>query len=275
MESSSQTYRDQTDPINEDKRGRVIPASSLRPLRLALDNARVEVPFSVRGDFLFVDRASTGAVMVKLNNSGEGAMPFQALDELADIPIDEVLITHAAQPGLVLNLWYGYRARFRANSQTITSIGSITNAVVVQGANGTIAVPTLALGSLPVSVRDVGFAYGASVQSILATAALTPIVLVAPGVNVNGMIVWEASHYVRTGTPGAKGSILAKASAPATVVDGDVIVGMHASMEIAAGVGAWAGQLRRPVFIAAGKGLYQIADTLDTVKLVNAVYTLL
>jgi hypothetical protein len=129
MESGDRTYRDQVDPTTADKRDRVIPASNLRRLPLDLSVAREQVPFKLRGDFLFADRRSTGMVDVRLNNTSEDPMPFAALDELADVPIEDVIITHAAQPGLVLNLWYGYRARFRANSQTITSIGSIVNPV--------------------------------------------------------------------------------------------------------------------------------------------------
>lgn len=126
---TDRTYREQTDPITSDKRDRIIPASSLRKKVLALDVARNAEHLVLHGDFLFADRNSTGQVDVQLNSTSEDAWPLTAQDGVRDIPIRDVFITHAAQAGKVLNLWYGYRARFLAGANSIASIGSILSPV--------------------------------------------------------------------------------------------------------------------------------------------------
>lgn len=124
-----QRYRDQVSPITADKRDRVIPASNLRKLVLALDNARDNAHYVVHGDFLFADRDSTGSISVRLNSTGEDAWPLTAQDGVEDVPLKEIFVSNDAQAGKVLNLWYGYRARMRAGANSIASIGSILNPV--------------------------------------------------------------------------------------------------------------------------------------------------
>jgi hypothetical protein len=124
-------FREQLEPITADKRGIVIPRSSLRRLRLPLDAARNEVPFKCEGDMLYADSDSTGVITVRLNSESEDPWPIKAQGGVQNIPMREILVTHAAQAGKVLNLWYGYRARFVAPSADIATIGSILNRVGV------------------------------------------------------------------------------------------------------------------------------------------------
>ena len=122
-------FVDQTEAITADKRGRVLPATTMRRKVLALDVARANEHLVLPGDFLFADRNSTGTVEVRLNSTGEDPWPLTAQDGVRDVPMRDVFITHAAQPGLIVNLWYGFRARFLAGANSIASIGSILNPV--------------------------------------------------------------------------------------------------------------------------------------------------
>lgn len=128
-ESRDPYYHAQVDPITSDKRDRVIPNANVRRLQLLLDNARNEVEFKCEGDFLFADTDSTGSIKVRLNSTAEDQFPIQAQGGVIEIPMRNIYITHAAQAGKILNLWYGYRARFLAPAQSISSIGSILNPI--------------------------------------------------------------------------------------------------------------------------------------------------
>lgn len=125
------------------------------------------------------------------------------------------------------------------------------------------------------AVMERGFAYGASYKSLTLKAANTPDEVFSPAANANGAIVWRANFQTQSAA-NTGAAYVAKASAPATVIDGDVIVGTDA---LYTGVGAQtgaSGKLERPVFIAAGKGFYYIATTLESLIGVRSVlYTLL
>jgi hypothetical protein len=126
MRQPSAHSKDQTGYAREDKTGRVLIRSGLRRKVLALDNALVEVPFRANGDFLYADQLSTGVVTIKLNNTSEDPIPFSAQSMVEDWPIEDVLISCAAQPGLVLNLWYGWRGRIRPPQSVVSLTGAVT-----------------------------------------------------------------------------------------------------------------------------------------------------
>jgi hypothetical protein len=134
MRQPSAHSKDQTGYASEDKTGRVLIRSGLRRKVLALDNALVEVPFRANGDFLYADQLSTGVVTIKLNNTSEDPIPFSAQSMVEDWPIEDVLISCAAQPGLVLNLWYGWRGRIRPPQSVVSLTGSVQLALTAAGA---------------------------------------------------------------------------------------------------------------------------------------------
>ncbi len=107
------SYRDQVDPITRDKRADVIPRSALRRVQIKLDNALAAQSFRLRGDVIFLDRNSTGVIQVQLNNTSEDPFPMAAGDGIEGLPFEDFFVTSAAQPGLVMNVWYGYSVRFR------------------------------------------------------------------------------------------------------------------------------------------------------------------
>jgi hypothetical protein len=252
----AQYFRDQLDPVSVDKRGIVIPRSSLRRKVILLDTLLNEQQFRVEGDFVYFDQNSTGVATVKLNNTSEDPWPAVALAGVTDVPYTDIFVSAAAQAGKFLNMWYGYRARFMNPQQSIATIGSITSPVGVQGPRAYNNAPQLA--DLPVLNRDVGFVYGTAISTTSAGAANTAVQLIAPGTNVNGVILWRASVAGRGVTPPLLMGILAKSSAPATVIDGDVLVGTDASAETAGPVSFCFGRLERAVFVSAGKGIYKM-----------------
>lgn len=272
-ESRDTNYRTQVDPFYADKRHRVIPDFPLRRLVLPLDAARVEFLQKLSGDALFVDRLSTGLITVKLNGTSEDPIPLAALDGVEGFPIQDVLISNTAQPGLVINLWYGYQGRIRANSQTLTSIGTITNPVGVQGPRTYNNAPLLT--DLPVLMREVGAPYGASSANASPSAALTPISLVPPGTNTNGLIVWAGGVYGRNSAgPAQQMTLLAKSSPPVSITDGDILSDPTALTELAA-ASSFMARISRPTFVAAGKGVYKMNLLAEANQYSSLLYTLL
>ncbi len=90
-------------------------------------------------------------------------------------------------------------------------------------------------------------------QSIAAAAAGAPITVFLPAANVNGAIVWAASA-TEVNAALIHMTLLAKASAPAGLVDGEVI-----ASSVVSAIGANMHSnifLPRPQRIAAGLGLY-------------------
>jgi len=127
---TDRTYQEQTQSITSDKTGRVIPRSALRRLVIKLDNALVESQVRVQGDFLYADSNSTGVATIKLNQTSEDPIPFLAQASVEGFPIRDAFISCAAQPGLILNLWYGYEARIKPPQATVAVT---SNPVTVAG----------------------------------------------------------------------------------------------------------------------------------------------
>jgi hypothetical protein len=141
------TYFEQTDPIRSDKTGRVVELTTLRRVQIKLDNALNEQPFRVPGDFLYADSDSNGRALIKLNNTSEDPMPFIAQAMVEGLPIKNCFVSCAAQPGLVLNLWFGYQARFRPPQNAIATIGSILTPVNLTKPSTIDTVADVALGA--------------------------------------------------------------------------------------------------------------------------------
>ncbi len=103
-------------------------------------------------------------------------------------------------------------------------------------------------------------------------SANSPETVFLPGSNVNGAIVWNA-NWMGVGSGGGVNAYVAKSSAPASVVDGDVI---HTGFVGGSGIPQPVAPLQNPVFIGAGKGLYAInnyGDASSTLR--HVLYTLL
>ncbi len=122
--------------------------------------------------------------------------------------------------------------------------------------------------------QPVPYRYGASYKSTTAMAANTPDAVFAPGSNVNGAIVWIAEFFTHSSANWSTGAgFVAKASAPTSIIDGDVICAIN--KPASATNTPSSGWLKGPVFIPAGKGLYYINQIADTNCHRAVLYTLL
>lgn len=101
-------------------------------------------------------------------------------------------------------------------------------------------------------------------------AANTPDTVFTPAANANGAIILYASLFSNSGATPFGASMIAKASAPATVIDGEIIIGGRSQ-----GGNVTVGDLQMPTYLAAGKGLYFISTTVETVSLRSCRYKLL
>jgi len=200
MGPGERTYHEQVDPITRDKRADVIPRSALRRQQIKLDNALVAQPFRIRGDVIFLDRNSTGIIQVQLNNTSEDLLPMGSGDSIAGLPFEDFFVTSAAQPGLIANMWYGYSARFRTFL--------VANDIIDRAARQ--------LGLIEANP------YGVSFKSTVALGANGVENIVAAAANLNGIRLLDVQEIENNTVAGASTSVLSKATAPATSIDGDV-----------------------------------------------------
>jgi hypothetical protein len=113
-------------------------------------------------------------------------------------------------------------------------------------------------------------AYTTSYASTVASVTNTAIQLLSPAANVNG--AWLNAFTVIPGQPGVMFSVLAKATAPANIADGDVLYtnyggsGQKYQLDIGKD-----GQVRVP----AGKGIWYIANANDGAYIREALMTVL
>lgn len=116
--------------------------------------------------------------------------------------------------------------------------------------------------------------YGASYKSTTTLAANTPEAVFSAAANINGAIVWMANAYnlVSAGA-GQKIAFIAKNTAPASVIDGDILSVKDQNPQ-SSGYGAGC-SINICIFIPAGKALYFISDALESSALRTALYTLL
>jgi hypothetical protein len=123
------------------------------------------------------------------------------------------------------------------------------------------------------SLADV-IRYGVSFSSNAGLVANTPQMVFAAGSNLNGAIIWRASTSAHNGTTSHYPALLAKATAPTSVVDGDVV---EAANNYGSAGGGYANgfTLRNPVFVPAGLGLYFINMATEGSAHRSCLYSLL
>lgn len=119
-----------------------------------------------------------------------------------------------------------------------------------------------------------GFNYGATYKSVTALAANSADTVFTAGSNPNGAILWRAEFLQYFASAVGVGAFVAKATAPTTVIDGDVILGPSGGGAVSTSPLLF-GKLEEAVKIPAGKGLFFISNTLENTAARNALYTLL
>lgn len=215
--------------------------------------AGTQLQLPLKGNCFYVDQnTDVGVATVIFCDLSTTAKPGKVYVQPgfnAQIPFDYLTFEHTAQPGKVLRFFYGVDIDFKPGNN---------NSLTVSGV---------------VSAQDYGLDYGVSWTNVGATVANTPITILAPGSNVNGVVLKAASINGRN-AGGPMCAIIAKSSAPATVVDGDVLL---SPQNLSDGGIAGGAQLAQPLRVAAGKGLYFIS-TLALGAAANqesALYTIL
>lgn len=215
---------------------------------------------NIAGNSFYSDADTTNGgnavVHFQDTNLGNSSAPFFVSPGfIANVGFTQLLIENTAQAGKRVRIFYGVDIDFQAG---------VNSSIAINGSVSVISLPN------PRST------YGASYKSLTPTAALTPDTVFAPGANVNGAIVTTANFLSHNGGGPTFPSFVAKSSAPATSIDGDVILSPD-NFTLLAGNYISCGSLKTPIFIPAGKGLYYITGVAETANysMRSVLYTLL
>ena len=180
--------------------------------------------------------------------------PFTVAPQfIANVPFTQVLIENPAQLGKRLRIVYGVDIDFRPG---INAQVSITGNV---------------------STVNFGNAYGVGYASTVALAANTPQNVLAAASNTNGVRVVAAAAEGGNVAPSQSECVLiAKASAPANIADGDVLMMTHTRIFNAGALTLYSGRREQPLIVASGKRLDfigTIAETINNTR--SCLYTIL
>lgn len=231
-------------------RARSMIATPFQYVDIALDVAGVNQVFNVSGDFLYVDASSTGTVTLELNNQyNDPSAPFQVSAGFGlQALFKQLKLTWTAQAGKKIRLMYSTGDKVVPTNSTTISGG--------------------------VTVTQNGYSYGASYKSQTALGALGTELVFSAAANPNGAILWRAAAYSYIASSAQSvGAYIAKATAPGSLIDGDVLAISDAAAIAAISTGTL--KLEVPVRIPAGKGVYFISFNAEAGALRSALYTLL
>lgn len=180
-------------------------------------------------------------------------------------------------PGLILSHNSGVDQTFTIQVGKGVNVAS----ALVSGSVSITGTPTVINGggnltsiTNPVKAQDDGYAYGANFASIANTVANTPVTILSPASNTNGVILHRAAFVLGLSSALCRGAFLAKSSAPASLADGDSVL----TADNLIFVGSWfyfSGKLEKAVKIPAGKGVYFISEAASTIAHFSAAYSLL
>lgn len=248
MKSVYDSFNHYEKPLNDFERARQQISTPFDYLDVDLSIARDNEILQCAGDFLYIDLVSSGEATLELNNQHEAQKaPFHVIKGFAlNATFKQLKFSNVAQAGAMMRIMFSTGDRVTpATSQTQIS-GNVT------------------------TLED-GLVYGASFKSNAALAANTPEVVFTAGSNPNGAVVYDA-RFITTKAGGIC-ALLAKATAPTSVTDGDCILSPD-YYQNAANVQD-AGKLIKPIKIPAGKGLYFIDSGAQTLAMRSVLYKLL
>jgi len=261
-----------------DKRGIVYQHGMLDCIRIDLSNANALQELTFKGDVVYVDKDSTGSIGVKFDMAWPRFFPLGANGAIRGIPYEQLLLNWTAQPGLFVNLWFGYGVDIVAPNQDITSIGSIINPVTITGDVNAIGPHLLGTGynaaDFPLLTREVGARYASTYSTLTLIGSNAPQQVFAPGTNTNGAIIHDLQYVTRNDSASMRAAFVAHTSAPVSTADGDVLLSSGPTFTNTPGI--WqSNHLTRPLYIAAGKGLWFIVNVAETDGQRSVLYTLL
>lgn len=220
-------------------RARSLIATPFQYKDIDLTIAGVNEIVNISGDFLYIDPSSTGVATLELNNQyNDPAAPFYIQSGFAINAIfKQIKLSWVAQAGKKIRLMYSTGER------------------VVPAFSAQLSI------SGNVSMVDAGEDYNGTFKSTSSLVGLTAEQVFSAATNTNGAIVFSAYGCAYNGGNQIL-ALIAKAGAPATLIDGDVLASsIWASTASIANL-----QLLQPMKVAAGKGLYFISAMNDGVS---------
>lgn len=224
--------------------------------------------YPIQGDSVRVTAANVPIYF----KTADGNLDFYLLaGEKADFTGQDFLtliIYHLDAADQTVVLSFGHNANI--GSATVSGSVTISNAVALDA-------PTLAAlesVDLNAATRDLlrFESYGSSYKSTTALAANTPDTVFTAAANTNGAILHYASALSYNASGGVN-AFIAKATAPTSIIDGDVIAN---PCMVQGGVSVI--NMTRAIKIPAGKGLYfiyNLAESGTSLENRSALYTLL
>lgn len=194
--------------------------------------------------FTDADTANGGNATVHFQDTALGntsAPFFVSPGFIANVGFTQLLIENTAQAGKRLRIFYGVDIDFQAG---------VNSAIAISG--------TVSVSSGQLNVRPETGSVSYSDSTLL--AANTPLTVIAPAANINGLIVNVGNLLSVNAGAIPLCVLLAKSSAPTTVIDGKVI---FATSSYCGGSFWVAGQLAKDVYVPAGQGLYFICNVAE------------
>jgi hypothetical protein len=105
-----------------------VPIGNFLLLSIPLDIALVDKEIPIQGDFILIDRNSTGVAFIKMNSPAVDKFPVAANTMIKNYKVSRIFLSCAAQPGLILNLWYGRGIDFFISEKASAGGSGLTDA---------------------------------------------------------------------------------------------------------------------------------------------------
>lgn len=219
-------------------------STGFRHKDLDLSVARSNQVVEVLGNFLYLDKSSSGIITVSFNDQEDVPVQFGPGGG-ARTPFTRLFISNAAQPGKTARLIYAVGDTILPDFN-IDTLQQIVDPVTVT--------PNDVFRTDPVT--------GASIFNLALTTDATLKTILAPASNVNGLKIKRAYSYVNTAN--VFGRMMAWTTTPGTWLNGMAIL-----------VGDISGkELNREFFIPAGYGLFYQQSAAQS-GFVEVIYDLL
>lgn len=226
--------------------------SSVQNFTVPLVGGALARELSIAGRFLLILNISDGgAIDLTLRRGGASVLTAKGVYSSFKVPnieFDTILVESAAARTV----------------QFATGTAEIDYSIV----SGTVTVAGV------VETRDGGTAYGGVFSAAGAVAANALDTIVAPAANLNGVLIHASSQFSWDVGSNAEVTLLAKTSAPANWIDGDVL-DLPISVVQVAGYFYTVRRLPEPLRVPVGKGVYMFNARAQSTCLRNCVYTVL
>jgi hypothetical protein len=213
---------------------------------IALDTARsvatgTQLVLPISGNSFYADANPVDGncvVHFQDTNFDRGPVPlYVSPGAIFNIPYTQVLFENSAQPGKKIRIAYGIDVDFQP--------GSVSQIAVTSAGGYTAVRPEAPTGAF---ASNTGYAAGS-------------VAVLAPGSNLNGVIVYSSCIYGYNSAATQGISLIAKATAPLNTSDGDVLLSYSCGTGLSGGAPS---VLPAPQYVAAGLGLWFYGASADS-----------